>query len=67
MRDDVARVGLGLGVLALLTLTEERGQRDGGEDADDQDDDEELDEREALLPVVNTLAELPQHFVSSLR
>ena len=44
-----ADAGLGVGVLRLLALVEERGKRDRGEDADDQDDDQELDEREALL------------------
>src|SRR3954467_7883380 len=61
LRDHVSRVGLGRGVLAFLLLTEERGQRDRGEDADDQDDDEELDQREAPLVV----ADVVQHGESS--
>src|SRR5829696_159145 len=61
VRNEVTHVGLGLGVLTLLTLTEERRQRDGGQDSDDQNDDEQLDEGKALLPVVNALAKLPQH------
>src|SRR5687767_1933331 len=61
VRNEVTHVGLRLGVLTLLTLTKERRQRDGGQDADDQNDDEQLDEGEALLPVMNALAELPQH------
>ena len=54
-------------VLTLRPLAEEGRQRDSSQDADDQDDNEQLDEREALLPVVNALAELPQHVVSSLK
>src|SRR5215213_256619 len=61
VRNEVTHVGLGLGVLTLLTLTKERRQRDGGQDSDDQNDDEQLDEGKALLPVVNALAKLPQH------
>src|SRR4051794_12466918 len=49
VRDEVAGIRLGRCVLALLLLTEERGQGDRGEDADDQDDNEELDERETLF------------------
>jgi hypothetical protein len=61
VRHQVASIGLGARVLALVTLTKERRQRDGGQDADDQDYNEELDEREALLLVVNALGKLPQH------
>jgi hypothetical protein len=61
VRDDITGVGLRLGVLALLALAQEGRQGDRGEDADDEDHDEQLDEGEALLPVVDPLAELPQH------
>src|SRR5947209_18184069 len=49
LRDEVARIRLRRGILALLLLTEEGRQGDRGENADDQHDNEELDEREALL------------------
>src|SRR4051794_21560341 len=65
LRDRVTTVRLGIGVLALLLLTQEGRQSDGGKDADDQNDDQELDEREALL-LVDALAELPQHGEPSL-
>src|SRR4051794_30683651 len=55
LRHSVACIGLGRSVLALLLLAEEARQRDRGEDADDQDDDEELDEREALVLVLEAL------------
>ncbi len=42
----IAQVGLHLGVVALLPLTEEDRDGDPGEDADDDDDDEELDQSE---------------------
>src|SRR4051794_20108038 len=51
---------LGLGVLSLGALVEERGQGDRGEDADDQDDDQELDQGETLL-ALGALAELMKH------
>ena len=60
MGDHVARVKLGSGILALLTLAEEGRQSDGGEDADDQNDDQELDKGETLL-VLSALAELVEH------
>src|SRR4051794_2979760 len=58
VRDRVADISLGRGVLALLLLAEERRESDGGEDADDQNDDEELDQGEARL----VIAQLAQHF-----
>src|SRR5215208_5906774 len=61
VRNDVTRVRLGLGVLTLLTLTEEGRQRDSGQNTDDENHNEELDEREALLLVVHALAKHPQH------
>src|SRR3954468_8766161 len=60
-RNDVSSIGLGGGVLALLTLAEEGRQRDRGEDDDDEDHDQELDQREAPVVVLNTVAEVPQH------
>jgi hypothetical protein len=42
-------------------------QRDGGQNTDDQNDNEQLDEREALLPVVDALTKLPQHVSPPLR
>src|SRR4051812_30865417 len=67
LRDRVTRVGLGLGVLALLLLAQEGRQGNRGKNADDQDHDEKLDEREALLLAVDPLGKLPQHWYSSLR
>src|SRR5205814_615596 len=61
LRHHVARIGLRRRVLALLLLAEEGRQGDRGKNADDQDDDEELDQREAALLGLNSLAELPQH------
>ena len=49
LRDEVAGIGLGRSVLALLLLAEERRESDRGENADDQDDDQELDERESFV------------------
>src|SRR4051812_16596275 len=66
LRDHVARVGLGLRVLALLLLAEEGRQSDRGKNADDQDHDKELDKGEALLLAVDPLGKLPQHCHSSL-
>src|SRR5689334_644159 len=60
-RDQVARRRLGRRVLSLLTLAEEGRQGDRGQDADDQDHDEELDQREAPLPFMYALTELPRH------
>ena len=56
----LADAGLGLGVLRTGTLTEEGGQGDRGEDADDQNDDQELDEGEALLVLMRD-AQLVEH------
>src|SRR4051812_18593440 len=61
LRGEVARVRLGVRVLALLLLAKERRQRDGRQDPDDQDHHEELDKGEALLLRVDALGELPQH------
>ena len=58
-RDGGTSVGLGGGVLALLLLTKEGRQGDGGEDADDENDDEKLDQCEALL----VIAQLAQHSI----
>ena len=58
---EVTSVRLGSRVLTLLTLTKERRQRDGRQNADDQNHDEQLDEGKTLLPVVDAIAKLPQH------
>src|SRR4051794_29011021 len=60
LRDQVARVGLGRGILGLLALAEERGKSDGGKDADDENDDQKLDQGETLL-TLSALAELVEH------
>src|SRR5437588_3292737 len=54
--------GLGLGVVALAPLVQERGNCDRGKDADDQNDDQELDQREASL-FLGAMAKLPQHWL----
>src|SRR4051794_25499613 len=61
VRDEVTGVRLRRSVLALLTLTQESGQRDRGQNADDEDHNEELDKGETLVLTVNALAELTQH------
>src|SRR5205814_3567146 len=61
LRHEVARIGHRRRVLALHLLAKEGRQGDRGKDADDQNDNEELDQREAALLGLNTLAELPQH------
>src|SRR5205807_3653994 len=66
LRDHVAGVGLRVRVLALLLLAEEGRQGNRGKDADDQNDDQELDQGKTALLGLNTLAELPQHYSSSL-
>ena len=59
----VGEIRLRVAVLGRILLTEEDRDGDRGEDADDQDDDQKLDEREAVLVVLETLALPPKRGV----
>src|SRR5215210_2167531 len=55
------RLLLGIGVVGLVPLVEERRDGDRGQQADDEHDDQQLDEREARLLAGHPLTELQQH------
>src|SRR3954447_169048 len=59
-------VSLGVGVVGLLTLVQERRNGDRSEDAQNQHDDQELNEREARLILTHPLTELKDHLEPSL-